>query len=36
MMDDGDILTLIRMNNIGLFDFDIDENKYSYEGMITG
>ena len=29
-MDNGDILTLIRMNNIGLFDLDIDENKYPY------
>ena len=30
MMDNGDILTLIRMNNIGLYDLDIDENKYPY------
>ena len=30
LMDNGDMLTLIRMNNIGLFDLDIDENKYPY------
>ena len=29
MMDNGDILTLLRMNNISLYDNDIDENKYS-------
>ena len=30
LMDNGDMLTLFRMNNIGLFDLDIDENKYPY------
>ena len=30
MMNNGDMLTLIRMNNINLFDYDIDENKYPY------
>ena len=29
MMDNGDMLTLLRMHNISLYDNDIDENKYS-------
>ena len=30
MMKNGDMLTLLRMNNISLYDNDIDENKYSF------
>ena len=30
MMNNGDMLTLLRMNNISLYDYDIDENKYPY------
>ena len=30
MMNNGDILTLLKMNNISLYDNDLDENKYLY------